>query len=171
MSQSVVWSAWAAGAGIGIYAFVQRWVTNEALGCSSAFGNICARMGSRLPLFRSNSFSRASDWRIWFLVGIFLGGLVANFSGGGWSRHEELGSFYQALLPASTAGQVLWWLFGGVLIGTGARLAGGCTSGHTIAGVAVGAPASIVASALFFAGAVGVVQALHWFVLPLLAGG
>jgi len=163
MIDPFLWPAWAAGAAIGTYAFLQRWVTNEPLGCSSAFGNVCARMGSGLPMFQEKSFHRANDWRIWFVIGIFLGGLLSNLHGD-WSTHEQLGPFYEALLPAGTFERVLWWLGGGVMVGAGARMAGGCTSGHTIAGVAIGAPSSIVASTLFFVGAVGTAQ-IAWLLL------
>lgn len=166
-----LWPAWVAGGAIGLLAFAQRWVTDQPLGCSAAFGNACARMGSQLPLFRSAAHSPATDWKLWFLVGIFLGGMVAALSSGHWAEPTNFGSFYQALMPESTAGRVLWWLFGGVLIGLGARLAGGCTSGHTINGVAMGSPASIVASALFFAAAVGTAQLTQLFLKTTLAGG
>lgn len=163
MTDLILWPAWVAGAAIGTFAFLQRWVTNEPLGCSSAFGNVCARMGSNLPMFQDKAYHPSNDWRIWFVIGIFLGGLLSNL-GGGWSVHDQLGPFYDALLPAGTFARVLWWIGGGVLIGMGSRMAGGCTSGHTIAGVAVGAPASIVASTLFFVGAVGTAQ-VAWLLL------
>jgi uncharacterized membrane protein YedE/YeeE len=43
-------------------------------------------------------------------------------------------------------------LAGGVMVGWGARAAGGCTSGHGIVGTALVAPASLLATALFLAG-------------------
>lgn len=158
---TALWPAWVAGGAIGALAFAQRWLTDQPLGCSAAFGNACARMGSRLPLFQGPAHSTATDWKLWFLVGIFLGGLLASLSTGTWAEPTHFGSFYTALMPHSDVGRVLWWLFGGVLIGMGSRLAGGCTSGHTINGVAMGSPASIVASAFFFAAAVGTAQLAH----------
>lgn len=155
---TALWPAWVAGGAIGVLAFAQRWLTDQPLGCSSAFGNACARMGSRLPLFQGSAHSTATDWKLWFLLGIFLGGLLASLSTGAWAQPTHFGTLYTALMPQSDAGRVLWWLFGGVLIGMGSRLAGGCTSGHTINGVAMGSPASIVASIFFFAAAVGTAQ-------------
>lgn len=168
---TALWPAWVAGGAIGLLAFTQRWLTDQPLGCSAAFGNACARMGSRLPLFQGATHGPATDWKLWFLVGIFLGGLVASLSSGHWADPTDFGAFYQALMPQSTVGRVLWWLFGGVLIGLGARLAGGCTSGHTINGVAMGSPASILASALFFAAAVGTAQLTHYVLNATHTGG
>ncbi|ANJ66803.1 hypothetical protein A9404_04915 [Halothiobacillus diazotrophicus] len=166
-----LWPAWVAGGAIGLLAFAQRWITDQPLGCSAAFGNACARMGSQLPLFQGPAHGPATDWKLWFLVGIFLGGLIAALSSGHWAEPTNFGNLYQSLMPESTAGRVLWWLFGGVLIGLGARLAGGCTSGHTINGVAMGTPASIVASALFFAAAVGTAQLTHLLLKTGMIGG
>jgi uncharacterized membrane protein YedE/YeeE len=42
--------------------------------------------------------------------------------------------------------------FGGALIGYGARTAGGCTSGHSIVGIALGAKSSLVATIGFMLG-------------------
>jgi uncharacterized membrane protein YedE/YeeE len=49
----------------------------------------------------------------------------------------------------------------GVLIGYGARLAGGCTSGHSIVGVAQGARSSLVATAAFMVAGFATTQILY----------
>ena len=166
MLSADLWPAWVAGGAIGLFAFAQRWLTDQPLGCSAAFGNICARAGSRLPLFQGTAHGIATDWKIWFLIGIFLGGLFSSLASGTWAAPAHFGALYEALMPHSTLARIAWWLFGGVLIGMGARLAGGCTSGHTINGVAMGSPASLVASAIFFAAALGTAQ-LAQFLLKL----
>jgi len=167
---SALWPAWVAGGAIGALAFAQRWLTDQPLGCSAAFGNACARLGSNLPLFKSTAHSTATDWKLWFIGGIFLGGLFSSLATGTWAAPTHFGALYTALMPHSEVGRVAWWSFGGVLIGMGSRLAGGCTSGHTINGVAMGSPASMVASAFFFAAAVGTAQITHYLV-NVLGGG
>ncbi|WP_407276652.1 YeeE/YedE thiosulfate transporter family protein [Halothiobacillus sp. DCM-1] len=161
-SSDLLWPAWVAGGAIGLLAFAQRWLTDQPLGCSAAFGNACARLGSRLPLFQSSAHAKHTDWKLWFLGGIFLGGLLASLSTGRFAAPTEFGSFYTALMPQETAARILWWLFGGIMIGLGSRMAGGCTSGHTINGVAMGSPASLVASLFFFAAALVTAQVAHW---------
>jgi uncharacterized membrane protein YedE/YeeE len=54
----------------------------------------------------------------------------------------------------------------GLLIGYGARTAGGCTSGHGIVGTALGARSSLVATGLFMVGGF-----LTTLVITSLAGG
>ena len=54
-----------------------------------------------------------------------------------------------------------WRLFlGGLLVGLGTRTARGCTSGHGICGIAVGARPSVVATATFVLVAIAVAQLL-----------
>lgn len=156
---SPLWTPVLVGALIGLLAFAQRWLADQPLSCSTGFANLA---GYLKP---GSARDPEGDWRIVFLIGIVLGGLIAALSDGApaWQgTAAEFGRFYAALVPESTLGSAIWWLVGGLLIGLGARLAGGCTSGHTIAGVAMGAPASLVASAVFFAVAVGTAQLAAW---------
>lgn len=156
---SPLWTPVLVGALIGLLAFAQRWLADQPLSCSTGFANLAGHLkpgATRDP---------QDDWRIVFLLGILLGGVIAGLtdSAPGWQgTAAEFGRFYTALVPDSALGSAIWWLVGGLLIGLGARLAGGCTSGHTIAGVAMGAPASLVASAVFFAVAVGTAQLAAW---------
>ena len=48
----------------------------------------------------------------------------------------------------------------GVMMGYGARTAGGCTSGHGMCGISLLSPASIVSTVTFFATAVLLANAL-----------
>ncbi|WP_269321153.1 YeeE/YedE family protein [Guyparkeria hydrothermalis] len=156
---SPLWTPVLVGALIALLAFAQRWLADQPLSCSTGFANLASFLRPGVKR------DREADWRIVFLLGIVLGGLLAALTDGapGWQgTAAEFGVFYTALVPESSLGSALWWLIGGLLIGLGARLAGGCTSGHTIAGVAMGAPASLVASAVFFAVAVGSAQLAAW---------
>ena len=54
---------------------------------------------------------------------------------------------FQAALPVRAA----VFMLGGVLIGFGTRLAGGCTSGHGITGMSQFAPSSLIATGTFMA--------------------
>jgi uncharacterized membrane protein YedE/YeeE len=65
-----------------------------------------------------------------------------------------------ALLPR--LGPRLGVLFAsGLLLGAGARIAGGCTSGHAIVGTALGARSSWLATALFVLAGFATTQWLH----------
>lgn len=56
---------------------------------------------------------------------------------------------------------------GGILVGFGARLANGCTAGHCIMGVSLGAKSSIVATLGFFAGGLISVHVINQLIFEL----
>lgn len=69
-----------------------------------------------------------------------------SFSGYGWMTRTFHGS-QQIWIP-------ILLLASGVLIGYGAKLAGGCTSGNGLSGTAALSPASLAATATFFGTAI-----------------
>ena len=132
-----------AGALLGACVILMYVVANTRLGVVGGFSDVVERASER-------SFRLGT--RGTFLVGIVLGGLLfALVSGGqlidgyGWVTRE---------FSDPTAAVVL--LGAGALIGFGAKTAGGCTSGNGLCGNATGSPASMVATATFFATAVAV---------------
>jgi uncharacterized membrane protein YedE/YeeE len=117
---------------------------NERLGVVGGYGELAERVaGSR----------RTVGWKVWFLLGIVLGGLLFSVLAGSWRVGEGYGRLQQALGgdPVAT-GAVL--AGGGVLIGLGAKTAGGCTSGNGLSGCSFGSPASFVATGTFMATAI-----------------
>ena len=97
-------------------------------------------------------------WRLWFLGGLAAGAAVVGFTRGG----PALGLGYGALgvlLPVAALIPILF--LGGVLIGFGARWAGGCTSGHGISGTSSLSLTSMVATGTFMATAVVLTLAVH----------
>ncbi len=82
--------------------------------------------------------TKQSGWRIAFLAGLAVGGLVA-FS-------IAPGAFGAPLLRTPAL-----LLAGGVLVGLGTRVGGGCTSGHGVCGIGRLSRRSIVATLTFMA--------------------
>ena len=167
MTEVVVWSGWVGGLAIGAYTLLQFLLSGKALGASTGYGNVCALV-SRRPFFRSGEYEDALNWRMWFTLGIPLGGLVALLSspGASFAPSFEMGALYDRVLPSALWAKGLVLMLGGVLIGYGARLAGGCTSGHSIVGMSLLNPPSIVASIGFFVGGIAAVQLL-FHVVPI----
>jgi uncharacterized membrane protein YedE/YeeE len=92
-------------------------------------------------------------WRIAFLAGLPLGAWLATVATG------DLHGFAITASPALLVS-------GGLLVGIGTQVGGGCTSGHGVCGLARGSPRSIAATALFMATA-----ALTVFVVRHVLGG
>ncbi|PZH16458.1 transporter [Streptomyces sp. NTH33] len=98
------------------------------------------------------------------LVSVFLGGLIAAFASGRFQLRYDMGPGFRDLVTADPVTMVALLFLGGVLVGFGTRLAGGCSSGHGLNGCGRLRPVSIVATAVFFGTAVGV-SFLLWKVI------
>lgn len=148
------------GAAIGLFLLVFVKVTGKALGASTGYGNLCAAF-SRLEFFRRPPYDEVFGWRSWFMIGIPLGGLVARLlSPGPIAAGFDMGALYESAMPDALIAKLAVVAGGGVLIGLGARMAGGCQSGHSISGLSLANPPSLVASIAFFAGGILGVQVL-----------
>ncbi|MEP6952800.1 MAG: YeeE/YedE thiosulfate transporter family protein [Solirubrobacteraceae bacterium] len=98
------------------------------------------------------------DWRGWFLIGLAVGAALFALIAGGPDFHG-----YGWLTDTFSSGAVigLILLASGVLIGYGAKTSGGCTSGNGLSGNSLLSPASLVATATFFAVAIAVSFAIE----------
>ena len=93
------------------------------------------------------------SWKGWFFLGVILGGLVFHVAAGttttgvgtgyGWLSREFSPPVVGAVLVAA-----------GLLIGYGAKTAGGCTSGNGLGGTSFGSPAGLASTATFMGTAV-----------------
>lgn len=165
MIDIVIWSGWVGGVAVGAFLLLQLWLSGKLLGVSTGYGNLCA-FGSKAKFFKGEKFKEPLNWRLFFLLGLPIGGLLgvllspeASFE---WTL--SLGPLYDSVFPEAAWLRGLLLTAAGFLVGYGARLAGGCTSGHSIAGISVLNPPSVLASVLFFAGGIAATQLLFWLV-------
>ena len=86
------------------------------------------------------SGARDAGWRLAFIVGLIAAPLL---------YAAVAGAARPIVVTSSTA----LLIAGGLLVGFGARLGGGCTSGHGVAGIARRSLRSIVATGVFLAAA------------------
>lgn len=85
-----------------------------------------------------------------FLVGLPLGAAAASLASGGLDFQATLGPAFDARYGGLGPLSVAVLLVSGLLIGVGTRVAGGCTSGHGISGVARGEKGSLLTTAVFW---------------------
>lgn len=100
-----------------------------------------------------------------FLLSIFLGGWLAAVVSGRFHLRFDMGSGFRELVTADPITMIGVLFVGGVLVGFGTRLAGGCSSGHGLSGCGRLRPVSLVATAVFFGTAVLVSFLLLWKVI------
>ena len=134
MNEQLAW--YIGGPVLGLCVVALRWLLNERLGATRAWADAVAlRFGVHG----------------WLLIGLIAGGAVFAIANGGPGFHG-----YGWLTDAfdSTALVVALLFAAGVLIGFGAKTAGGCTSGNGLCGTAILSPASLTATATFFATAI-----------------
>ncbi|WP_310712801.1 YeeE/YedE family protein [Streptomyces lydicus] len=98
------------------------------------------------------------------LISVFLGGLIAAVTSGRFHLRYDMGPGFRDLVTANPTAMTAVLFVGGVLVGFGTRLAGGCSSGHGLSGCGRLRPVSLVATAVFFGTAV-VVSFLLWKVI------
>ncbi|MCW3465529.1 YeeE/YedE family protein [Chitinophaga nivalis] len=158
---------WAvAGVLIGLTVPLLLILDNKTFGISSSLRHICAAcIPANISFFKYDW--KKESWNLFFIAGILIGGFIANSllhdSANiqvAAATQERLATYgirdYSALLPADihlfTLKGLVFFVFGGFLVGFGTRYAGGCTSGHAIMGLSNLQWPSLVATICFMAG-------------------
>jgi uncharacterized protein len=177
------WPWYIAGPALGLFAPLLLFLGNKLFGVSSNLRHACAALLPRnLDYFRYD-WRREGAWNLAFAAGVLLGGFLA----GDVFRNPEpiaISTQTKASLAAlgvqDVSGLVPAELFnwtrlltlkgflliagGGFLVGFGTAYAGGCTSGHGLAGIADLQLSSLIALIGFFVGGI----AATYLILPLL---
>ncbi len=157
---------WAlAGIGIAGVTLALLLLANRRLGISTGFEDICS-LALPGPYFKRAAVTSGRGWRLPLLAGLVLGGFLSASLGGGWQPTWALGVFDQAIGLGPT-GKIAWMFVGGLFIGFGTRLAGGCTSGHGIFGLANLEIASLVSTLSFFGAGIVTTQIVYRVLFPM----
>jgi uncharacterized membrane protein YedE/YeeE len=159
---------WMGGIAIAGVTLALVYLASRRLGVSTGFEDICSLVVNA-PYFRRSSVITGRAWRLPFLGGLMIGGVLSTVLAGGWEPTWALGIFDQAI-GLGPAGKLAWMFVGGLLIGFGTRLAGGCTSGHGIFGMANLERPSIVSTITFMIAAFLTTRIVYTVLFPV-AGG
>jgi uncharacterized protein len=133
------------GALLGVVVIGLLATTGQRIGVVGGYSNLVERATGRVPRI---------GWKAWFLLGVLGGGLLFRLLAGAPTVRHGYGWLTRTFTHDTTLVVGLVLLAGGVLIGFGAKVAGGCTSGNGLGGCSAGSPASFVATATFMATAV-----------------
>lgn len=145
-------SWWVVGPGLGLLVVGLFLLNNQPLGASGAYVQTSGLLRRRPD---------TAIWRVWYFAGMFLGGFIVtqilrDGTGG------DVRSGYDALTATFSMPVVVILVFAGAtLLGYGAAVAGGCTSGHGLCGISQRSPASLTMTVTFVATAVVVSLAMR----------
>lgn len=136
MSEFTPVSALVGGFLLGAAGLVLLFSNGRVAGISGIFGGVLGfKKGDTL-------------WRVVFIAGLLVGGVILTFAYPETLRFELKSSAPTVMLA-------------GLLVGIGSRMGSGCTSGHGICGVGRISPRSIIAVVTFMATGIAAAVAVH----------
>jgi uncharacterized membrane protein YedE/YeeE len=149
------WSPYTVGIGIGLLSCVAFVLSDKPIGCSTAFtrsGGMIEQMirGQKVrDMAYYRQFVPKIDWEWMLVLGIVVGAFSSAWLSGEF-RLEWVPSLWAATFGSDHLPRLVTAFWGGVIMGFGARWAGGCTSGHGISGTLQLAISSWLAVTAFF---------------------
>ncbi|WP_461209421.1 YeeE/YedE thiosulfate transporter family protein [Desulfocurvus sp. DL9XJH121] len=155
------WSPYLAGALSGLLAVFSVLVAGKYLGASTTFVQAVGMAEKSIspalvdtPYFLK--YALAVDWQFMFVVGIAIGAFIASRTDGSF-RVQSVPDMWSRRFGTAWLPRALTAFAGGVIAIYGARLAGGCPSGHGLSGLAQMSVSGFLAAGGFFIG--GIVMA------------
>jgi uncharacterized membrane protein YedE/YeeE len=181
------WPWYLGGILIGLTVPVLLIAGNKLLGVSSSLRHVCAAcFPAGIDFLKYNW--RKESWSLFFAAGIIIGGFIGGVLLANPRAETIAPATVQALAQSGVRfnkgflpHDIFNWSFlftlpgflilvvGGFMVGFGTRYAGGCTSGHGIAGLASLQWPSLVAVISFFAAGIVSARFLLPFILKLAA--
>lgn len=166
------WEWYIAGPLLGLIVPFLLLLGNKSFGISSTLRHICAAsVPAKIPYFTYNW--KSQQWNLFFAVGILIGAFLATnyisddsdvlISQKTKIDLAQLGIInFKGLAPAQifsfnnlvTLNGFILIVLGGFLVGFGTRYANGCTSGHSIMGLANFQISSLIATICFMIGGI-----------------
>lgn len=163
---SGAWSPYLVGTLIGILSMATFYFSNKPLGVSTAYARLAGMVGNLFSRTHTESLTFYQDtrpkieWGVMLVFGMLLGAFVAAFSGGEISA-TWVPTLWEQRFGPDVALRLGLAFVGGAILAFGARLAGGCTSGHGISGALQLSVSSWIALTCFFVAAVATAHLLY----------
>ena len=161
------WSPYLVGGLIGVLSMFTFYFSDKPLGASTAYARVAGLIGQLFARRHTDSLCFYAEkktpkigWEVMVVAGIVVGAFAAAFSGGEITA-RWLPPMWTERFGDSIGLRLAIGFLGGGLMAFGARMAGGCTSGHGISGTMQLAVGSWIALLSFFVG--GVVIAMLMF--------
>ncbi|MFC1837776.1 YeeE/YedE thiosulfate transporter family protein [Thermodesulfobacteriota bacterium] len=151
------WSPYIAGGLSGLVIIVSVLWTGKFFGASTSFVRSAGMLGKYFDPERVDQleyfirYLPRFDWQLLFVVGIFVGSLVAALTSGSF-RWQGVPDMWAQRFGSKPLLRGIVAFVGGIIAMFGARLAGGCPSGHGLSGMIQLAVSGLIAMVFFFVG-------------------
>jgi len=154
------WSPYAVGIGIGLLSWLSFLISGKPIATSTTF----ARAGGMIEEMITGEKARQRpyykkiklqvNWQWMLVVGVVIGSFLSAIISGDFQVGVWVPSLWASAFGDSALLRVLVAVAGGIILGFGARFAGGCTSGHGISGTLQLAVSSWISAIFFFVGGI-----------------
>jgi len=166
MKKNNGWNPYAAGALAGIVSVLSVLIVGKFLGASTSF----VRSAGLIEKFFSPQrtvlieyyikYTPKIDWQFMFVIGILAGSFIAAIISGSF-KLKTVPDMWKARFGPGVARRAIIAFVGGVIAIFGARLAGGCPSGHGLSGLMQLSLSGFIAVISFFVAGVVVARLLY----------
>lgn len=161
-----VWSPYLAGGLSGLVIIFTALFSGQFFGASTSFVRSAGILSKYVDADWVNhveyfvSYIPKVDWQLMFVIGIFAGSLVSSLWSGSF-RWQAVPDMWQERFGPSRVKRGAAAFIGGIIAMYGARLAGGCPSGHGLSGSIQLALSGYIALICFFVGGILMVRVLY----------
>lgn len=165
-AESGAWSPYLVGTLIGLLSMATFYFSNKPLSVSTAYARLAGLIGNLFSRGHTENLKFYQDkkpkieWGVMLMLGMILGAFIAAVTGGELSA-AWVPVLWQERFGPDVAPRLGMAFVGGAIMAYGARLAGGCTSGHGISGALQLSVSSWIALACFFVAAVATAHMLY----------
>jgi len=155
----VSWSPYAAGTGIGVLSWLSFLISGKPIATSTTFARTAGMIeelitGDKPKRAYYKKIKLKINWQWMLVIGVVIGSFLSAIISGDFKVGVWVPSLWASAFGDSALLRVLVAIAGGIILGFGARFAGGCTSGHGISGTLQLAVSSWISAIFFFIGGI-----------------
>jgi uncharacterized membrane protein YedE/YeeE len=161
------WNPYLAGGLSGLVIIVSVLNTGQFFGASTSFVRSAGIFGKYFGPERVQQleyffrYLPIIDWQFMFVIGIFVGSLIASLWSGSF-KWQGVPDMWAARFGTNPIPRGIVAFIGGIIAMFGARLAGGCPSGHGLSGMIQLSVSGLVAMIFFFVGGIVMTRLVYY---------
>ncbi|MDZ7672483.1 MAG: YeeE/YedE thiosulfate transporter family protein [Halanaerobiales bacterium] len=153
------WSPYLVGILIGVLSWLSFLISKRPIGVSTAFVRLSGMIekifvdkeAEKKEYYKK--YEPIVDWEVMLVIGVIVGSFVSALLSGNFEI-KIVPDLWLVNFGNTPIFRLIIALIGGIFVGFGARMAGGCTSGHGISGTMQLAVTSWIALFSFFIGGI-----------------